>query len=77
MNAHLENPTQLALFRGADRWVHRQTVPSSSTEGKSYVVASDAAGRWGCSCPAWIYDPTRPACKHIRAARGGRSSHNS
>ncbi|MFW6012268.1 MAG: SWIM zinc finger family protein [bacterium] len=60
---------QLPLFAGADRWVRRLRVASETEPGVVYTVAVDAAGRWGCSCPAWIYDPARPACKHIRAAR--------
>lgn len=61
---------QLALFAGADRWVLRFRVASETEAGALYTVAIDAAGRWGCSCPAWIYDPTRAPCKHIRALRG-------
>lgn len=59
---------QLSLFRGPDRWVSRQVVASSSQPGRRYTLARDAAGAWGCSCPAWVYDPLRRPCKHIRLA---------
>ncbi len=61
-----DNGHQLALFRGAERWVKRFHVPSTTTPGRRYVVAVDAAGGWGCSCAAWIYDPRRRPCKHIQ-----------
>jgi hypothetical protein len=63
---------QLPLFAGADRWVLRFRVVSESDPRIAYAVAIDAGGRWGCSCPAWIYDPTRRPCKHIRALRAAR-----
>lgn len=69
-----DEPSQLALFAGADRWVVRLAVASESEPGLTYTVAIDAAGDWGCSCPAWIYDPARPACKHIRAAQAARAA---
>lgn len=62
---------QLPLFAGRDRWVRRFPVASSSDPDTSYTVATDAAGRWGCSCPAWVHDPLRKPCKHIVAFRQG------
>jgi hypothetical protein len=61
--------TQLRLFATRpDRWRDRRRVPSTSRPGEAYTVARDAAGRWGCSCPAWTHDPTRQPCKHLLAA---------
>ncbi len=60
---------QLSLWRGRDRWVRRFEVASHSRDGVIYVVAIDAGGAWGCSCPAWVHDPKRSPCKHISAAR--------
>lgn len=60
---------QLPLFRAADRWVVRFRVASETDPRVSYTVAVDAAGRWGCSCPAWIYDPERRPCKHVRSVQ--------
>ncbi len=60
---------QLPLWRGADRWVQRFSVPSLTDPERAYVVAIDATGELGCSCPAWTHDPERKACKHIRRFR--------
>ena len=65
---------QLPLFRSADRWVVRFRVASETDPRVSYTVAVDAAGRWGCSCPAWIYDPERTPCKHVRSVRADRGN---
>lgn len=62
---------QLPLFAGRDRWVRRFAVESASDPATTYTVATDAAGRWGCSCPAWVHDPLRRPCKHIAAFRQG------
>jgi len=49
-------------------WKVRWDVPSESNPSKSYVVAQDGDGAFGCSCPRWIFG--RHQCKHInRVAR--------
>lgn len=64
-----DSAQQLPLWRGTDRWVRRFSVASLTDPKKAYVVAVDAAGQVGCSCPAWTHDPKRRACKHIRTWR--------
>lgn len=46
------------------QWVKRWECPSESNPTKSYVVAQNKDGEWGCGCPVWIY--RRQECKHIR-----------
>lgn len=46
------------------QWVKRWSVPSESNPSKSYVVAQNREGEFGCSCPVWIF--RRKECKHIR-----------
>jgi len=46
------------------KWVKRWEVPSDTRADTSYVVAIDADGNWGCSCPVWKFQ--RVECKHIR-----------
>jgi hypothetical protein len=46
-------------------WSELWEVQSDSRPA-SYVVAKDRQGRWGCSCPAWIFHTPRRDCKHIR-----------
>jgi predicted ABC-type ATPase len=50
-------------YWGGHVWVEKWKVPSESSD-KVYTVSRDTEGRWGCSCPAWIY--RRLVCKHIR-----------
>ncbi len=69
-------PLQLALWRGADRWLKRIQVPSVTTPEHHYTIGIDVAGQLGCSCPAWIYDSRRRPCKHIQRylrSKGARS----
>ena len=42
-------------------WVKRWEVEGRS--GKTWIVAKDKNGNYGCSCPAWIY--RRKQCHHI------------
>lgn len=51
------------------RWKDLYKVESDSRPGVSYVVARDASGAWGCSCPAWIFHTPRKDCKHITDVR--------
>ena len=44
-------------------WVERWSVPSKSNPNLSYVVAKNATGDFGCSCPVWKFH--RRTCKHI------------
>jgi hypothetical protein len=44
-------------------WLKRWDVPSSDWK-RTYKVAIDDKGNYGCSCPAWKYQ--RKQCKHIR-----------
>lgn len=44
-----------------DRWLKRWVV--QGVHGK-YTVAKGADGKYGCSCPAWVY--RRQTCKHIQ-----------
>jgi hypothetical protein len=53
----------------ADRWIIRWKVPSESDPDKTYIVARDAEGEYGCSCPVWKF--RRQECKHIRAVKDG------
>lgn len=64
---------QLPRFASADRWVLHFRVASATDARLAYTVAVDAAGRWRCSCPAWVYDPARSPCKHIRELVAGRT----
>lgn len=45
-------------------WVRKWTVPSNSNPNKTYIVAQDNKGQFGCSCPAWKFH--RKQCKHIQ-----------
>ena len=54
-------------------WQRRWQVKDKG--GKAYTVARDDKGRWGCSCPQWIYqrkppdarpDWWRKPCPHIK-----------
>jgi len=60
--------------RGGNNWQQKWQVPAGKG-GKSWTVAVDEKGRWGCSCPAWIYqrkpadagpDWWREPCQHIK-----------
>jgi hypothetical protein len=54
-------------------WQERWQVPSGQ-DGPPYTVARDDKGRWGCSCPGWVYQRKpkeaaagwwRDPCRHI------------
>lgn len=45
------------------KWVKRWKVPSESDASKTYTVAEDTEGNYGCSCPVWKF--RRQECKHI------------
>lgn len=45
---------------------------SATNEEKTYVVGLNGHG-YECSCPSWIYSPSRGKCKHIRALLSGRA----
>src|SRR5574340_1139609 len=58
------------------QWIGRRwSVESTTHDGTEYVVATDAAGNFGCSCPAWKFQRKRLRekygddwqCKHIAA----------
>jgi len=51
----------------ADKWIQRWEVTSHSNPDKTYVVAIDGDGGWGCSCPVWKF--RRLECKHIRQVK--------
>ena len=53
----------------ADKWVQRWEVASHSNPNRTYTVAIDAEGNWGCSCPAWTRHMPRKDCKHIRQVK--------
>jgi len=55
------------------KWIERWSI-GSDTRDAEYIVAVDAGGNYGCSCPAWKFQRKRmlaknPAwtCKHIQA----------
>lgn len=51
-------------------WINKYEVESES--GRTYIVAQDNTGSWGCSCPAWTRSArSREDCKHIKAVRAG------
>jgi hypothetical protein len=51
----------------SDKWVSRRYVGSDSNPNKTYTVAVDAEGNFGCSCPAWTRSKQRRQdCKHIK-----------
>jgi hypothetical protein len=47
------------------RWIEKWFV--IGTSGKKYTVARDAAGKFGCTCPAWKFQKgsNRRDCSHI------------
>jgi hypothetical protein len=54
----------------ADKWISRWYVGSDSNPDKTYTVAVDAAGNFGCSCPAWTPSKQRRQdCKHIKRVK--------
>lgn len=55
-----------------DKWKIRWKVPSESDPDKTYTVAQDAEGEYGCSCPVWKF--RRQECKHIQAVKDGEYS---
>lgn len=54
-----------------DKWIKRWKVPSHSSPDKTYTVAVDREGVYGCSCPAWTRNSERPDCKHIKEVKQG------
>jgi hypothetical protein len=62
--ADMLNVTQITGKEHTGRWVEFYSCPSASDPKKSYVVAKDGVGNWGCSCPRWIF--FRENCKHIK-----------
>lgn len=46
-----------------DKWIKRWPVRNSKNTG-NWIVAIDADGNYGCSCPVWKFK--RQECKHIR-----------
>lgn len=50
-------------------WVKKWQVKSTSSKNKTYTVAQDEDGNYGCSCPAWTR--MRRECKHIRMVQAG------
>lgn len=52
-----------------DKWVRRWDVPSASDADTTYVVAIDAEGNYGCSCPRWKF--RRLECHHIAEVKAG------
>lgn len=59
----------MAVATKKDRWVKRWQVPSESDPDKTYTVAVDANGNYGCSCPVWKF--RRIECHHIRRVKTG------
>ena len=43
-------------------WIKKWKVKSENSN-RVYVVSLSDKGKWGCSCPAWIFN--RIECKHI------------
>lgn len=52
-------------------WVLRWQVQSHSNPNRSWTVAVDEEGRWGCNCPQGKYHRDRGPCKHIREVQAG------
>ena len=51
-----------------DRWIDRWSV--TGTSNKTYVVARDREGNFGCDCPAWKFKKgTKVDCQHILRIR--------
>jgi len=53
-----------------DRWVKRWRVQGSND--KTWTVAIDKDGKYGCSCPRWKFH--REECHHITAIKMGLGS---
>lgn len=53
------------------KWIERWYVPSSDGD-KTYTVARDEEGNFGCDCPAYKY--RRQVCRHIQEIKGKVSS---
>jgi len=51
-------------------WLARWSVASASQGNVVYIVARRGDGSMGCTCKGWIYHPSRPQCRHIRAVLG-------
>lgn len=52
-------------------WVLRWQVQSHSNPNRSWTVAVDEEGRWGCNCPQGKYHRDRGPCKHVREVQAG------
>lgn len=52
------------------KWIERWEVPSSNGD-KTYTVARDEEGNFGCDCPAYKF--RRQVCRHIQEIRGKAS----
>jgi hypothetical protein len=48
-------------------WLARWSATSASRPNVVYIVGRRADGAMGCTCPGWIYHPSRPQCRHILA----------
>lgn len=55
-----------------DRWTRRWKVQGT---GHEWIVAIDAAGAYGCSCPVWKF--RREECHHIAAVKRNPDAYNS
>lgn len=53
----------------ADRWIRRWAVAGS--DNRTYIVAQDREGNFGCDCPKWKFQKNRPRidCQHITRRR--------
>jgi len=49
------------------KWKKKWKVPKSSGDGY-WTVSVSEDGKWGCSCPVWIY--RRRECHHIKGSPG-------
>lgn len=60
-------PTPMTKTMQNDFWVNRYEV--KGTSGKTYTVAVNRDGGWGCSCLAWTtqkkINGPRKDCQHI------------
>ncbi len=55
-----------------DQWRTRWDFPSSSGNGKMYVVARKDDGSFGCDCPSWKFARApKQDCKHILEVKSG------
>jgi len=52
-----------------NKWIQKWYIDGS--KGKTWTVAMDADGNYGCSCPVWRFK--RIQCHHIEAVKNGAS----